>query len=292
MDNNWIFFENERYFIVLEKFRFRGKYDSSYSLLYVSSTGFFPNALTHSCLRPNGASTWQLIYCIAGKGFVSLNNSDPLPVGKGQLIFLPPNIPHHYYASNDEPWSVYWIHFNGVLATNLLKQPKLQGAFHLLSPGYEIIEQLFEECFYVLKRKYSFTDYVYLCQIVSHMLGSVSYFASEAGVKGKGEIAVNTAIAYMKEKLYETLTLEELISHTRYSSSYLLQLFKKITQSSPMNYYRHMKIQAASKDIFFTQLPINEIAAKYGFTDPLYFSRLFKKTMSMSPTEYRNRKAL
>ena len=37
-----------------------------------------------------------------------------------------------------------------------------------------------------------------------------------------------------------------------------------------------------------TDMNINQIAAKLGFDDTYYFSRLFNKIMGMPPTAYRN----
>ena len=36
-----------------------------------------------------------------------------------------------------------------------------------------------------------------------------------------------------------------------------------------------------------SRLPISAVAASVGFEDPLYFSRVFRRQMGLSPTEYR-----
>ena len=36
-----------------------------------------------------------------------------------------------------------------------------------------------------------------------------------------------------------------------------------------------------------SDMQINQISYKVGFEDPLYFSRMFSKTMKLSPKEYR-----
>ncbi|RRJ64848.1 AraC family transcriptional regulator [Paenibacillus oralis] len=49
-----------------------------------------------------------------------------------------------------------------------------------------------------------------------------------------------------------------------------------------------MKLQAASRELYFSKVPIKDIAMSYGFEDPLYFSRLFRKTFGLSPNQFRN----
>jgi AraC-like DNA-binding protein len=56
-----------------------------------------------------------------------------------------------------------------------------------------------------------------------------------------------------------------------------------------MVYFNHLKMQRACQLLQFTGLRIKEIAAEFGFEDPYYFSRLFTKTMGVSPTDYRNK---
>ncbi|MDR0449883.1 MAG: helix-turn-helix transcriptional regulator, partial [Treponema sp.] len=62
----------------------------------------------------------------------------------------------------------------------------------------------------------------------------------------------------------------------------------QFTGYAPMEYFLRLKIQAAARDIFFSDSLIQDIAAIYGIEDPYYFSRLFKRIMGVSPRQYRN----
>jgi AraC-like DNA-binding protein len=69
----------------------------------------------------------------------------------------------------------------------------------------------------------------------------------------------------------------------------LTNLFKHATGLAPIEYFLRTKIYAASQDLYFSKLPVQDIAGAYGIEDPYYFSRLFKKIMGLSPKNYRNR---
>lgn len=281
-------FKNERLFVV-PGFYYQNMDEEALCVnCYVTSIGYFPSALHHYRERPHGLEDFLLMYCVGGEGLVQIAQNPKYPLKQGQIALLPPDTAHLYYASKNNPWSIYWIHLNGKQIAKLWERGYLGESKYLLSSGCVLLETLFNECFQMMKQKYTEKDYFYLCQIVSHILGVVCNFVTETVTTEKGENAVETAIAYMKQNLHRTIALEELSGLTHYSSSHLNQLFQRIKQSSPIEYFIQMKLQAASRELYFSKLPIKDIALNYGFDDPLYFSRLFRKTFGVSPNAFRN----
>ncbi|MFV0401714.1 MAG: helix-turn-helix domain-containing protein [Oscillospiraceae bacterium] len=281
-------FRNERLFVVPSDFLQTMLDDPLFSMLYVTDIGYFPSALHHYLKRPQGCPTWLIIYCNDGEGSIQVGGGKPFSLGIGQVAFLPPNTPHEYRASSENPWSIYWVHVSGFQTLKALVPDHLRGALNLQAAGCELLESLFAECFEIMKNKYTFDNYFYLSQIVSHMLASITHYVTDVGSNSRGETAVRDIIHYMKENLHRNLTLTELARKTPYSASSLQLLFRRYTQSSPIDYFLRMKIQAASKEIYFTSRPVKDIALAYGYRDPLYFSRVFKQIMGLSPREYRN----
>ncbi|MDR2376017.1 MAG: helix-turn-helix transcriptional regulator, partial [Treponema sp.] len=64
-------------------------------------------------------------------------------------------------------------------------------------------------------------------------------------------------------------------------------LFKHTTGYAPIEFFLRTKIQASARDLYFSNLPVRDIALSYGIEDPYYFSRLFKKIMGISPLKFR-----
>ncbi|HNW55438.1 MAG TPA: helix-turn-helix transcriptional regulator, partial [Bacteroidales bacterium] len=60
------------------------------------------------------------------------------------------------------------------------------------------------------------------------------------------------------------------------------------TGHSPIDYFIQPKIQRSCRYLDNTVLSIADVAREIGFDDQFYFSRQFRKVMSMSPREYRN----
>lgn len=101
----------------------------------------------------------------------------------------------------------------------------------------------------------------------------------------------STKVTELKEviesHLYSNLTIEELAKLSNLSLSSFKRSFKKEYDDSPKNYLVTKKIGKAKELLRLSKMPISEIAYEVGFNDPLYFSRIFKKKIGVTPTTFR-----
>lgn len=98
---------------------------------------------------------------------------------------------------------------------------------------------------------------------------------------------VMQAIRYMEREYREEVTLNKLSVHVKLSANYLGALFKKETGFSPIEYLIQYRIAKAKELISETDHRTYEIAEQVGISDYSYFSRMFKKMVGKSPSEYR-----
>ena len=71
------------------------------------------------------------------------------------------------------------------------------------------------------------------------------------------------------------------------SISWFIRNFKEYTGSTPAQYLLSLRISNAQTLLESTSYNITEIANIVGYDNPLYFSRIFKKQIGMSPSEFR-----
>lgn len=92
---------------------------------------------------------------------------------------------------------------------------------------------------------------------------------------------------YIQGHFAENLLLEEIVSVADLSYSYGSSMFKKETGITITQYLTQVRMEEAQRLIRETNLTINEVACKVGYTDTRYFSKLFIKTVGIKPVDYR-----
>lgn len=256
---------------------------------FVTDIGFFPNAQYHYRERENDCNSYIIIFCSNGKGFFSLNGGEKRTVTKGQILIIPPNTPHCYGSLADTPWSIYWMHLSGKSVSDLFSSSDYNSMIvDIPLPSQAKFIELFEEVYINLEYNLNLQSPVYLSKIVEHIIGLIYDSFNKSSYPTKTNSTVEVAISYMSQHLRENITLDDLCKNTGFSRPHLNNIFKKATGFSPVTYFLHLKIRSCCKYLDFTDLSIKEISDKFGFSDPYYFSRLFKKVMGESPRKYRN----
>jgi AraC-like DNA-binding protein len=97
---------------------------------------------------------------------------------------------------------------------------------------------------------------------------------------------VQQLIAYMKNHLSSTLSLDDLCKEVHLGKSRLKEIFQAQTGTGALDYFKQLKIEESKSMIREQQYNFTEIAGILGYTSIHYFSRDFKKTAGMSPSEY------
>ncbi|MCZ7646375.1 MAG: PocR ligand-binding domain-containing protein [Planctomycetota bacterium] len=100
---------------------------------------------------------------------------------------------------------------------------------------------------------------------------------------------VARAMALMVEHLAEPLSLEEIARHVHLSPSRLSHLFTQQEGESFRDRLLRLRIERAKALLGSTPLPVHEVAARVGYADPNFFSRIFSEKAGLSPREYRRK---
>ena len=94
------------------------------------------------------------------------------------------------------------------------------------------------------------------------------------------------AIRYFENNYMNDIYITDLAKTLGIESSYLSKLFKKQVGCSPIEYLTKVRIDKAKQLLKFPPYSIKNVAKAVGFSDPLYFSKIFKHYTGLNPTEF------
>lgn len=98
--------------------------------------------------------------------------------------------------------------------------------------------------------------------------------------------AFDRVVAYVEAHLTDPLNLDTICRETGYSCTYIQNIFKEKTGRSVMEYYKIIKLEKAKELIREGDYTFTQIAAILNYSSIHYFSKVFKKYLGMTPTEY------
>lgn len=254
---------------------------------YITDMGYYPKAGHHFRIRKKGAGEYIFIYCTEGEGWLKMRGKETR-VLPNHFFIIPKNTAHNYGAIDDNPWSIYWMHFDGLVAQNLFERYYSISQLTHTTPFDNTRIKLFNQIFEILKINYTESQMEYANILGLNFLSSF-VFSNSNGLPSNNDHdnLVDSIITYLNQNLDKSLNSKDIAKTFNYSPSYIFTLFKKRTGYSLIHFFNLKKIQKACEYINYTELSIKEVSFKLGFQDPLYFSRIFKKYMGVSPKAYR-----
>ncbi|MCR4739495.1 MAG: response regulator [Lachnospiraceae bacterium] len=100
---------------------------------------------------------------------------------------------------------------------------------------------------------------------------------------------VKQALQYIEDNVEKDISLNEISERLNISSYYFSKLFKEETKEGFIEYLTKRRVEKAKDMLKDPSKSIKEVGSACGYSDPNYFSRIFKKATGMTPTEYKER---
>jgi two-component system, response regulator YesN len=166
---------------------------------------------------------------------------------------------------------------------------------------FRFYEQLF---FAAKKRKAAISvidgDYAYFWQELSRMetLHDItqyfhtlinSYF-SAIGVDISMGFAMQEVIDYIKSNFRDqNLSIKKIAEYSHYDYYYLCSLFKKSTNMTLNDFIAKMRVEKAIDLLKDRHIRLHDVTSMVGYSDPSYFTKLFRKHVGVTPSEFREK---
>lgn len=225
-----------------------------------------------------------LHYVVSGKGVFQ---GQPFDKNCGYLVV--PGELEIITADEEEPYESYWVIFKGSLAPEIIKLCGLKKSCHVFPfEKNEECAKILHSAVFDIKAS---NDYAESFELQSAFNRLIAIHTNENSVFSNTVNFTARDLAMIFEKNYQQdLRINELAESFHYSRNHLYSIFKNEYGISPQDYLINLRIEKAKQLLSRedVSLTVKEVAYAVGFRDQLYFSKLFKKKMGVSPMEFRN----
>lgn len=255
---------------------------------YPLAFGYYPAASGHQMSRPE-PQDYLVIYCVDGAALMESAGTH-MQVQRGDLLLLPAGQAHRYQADSDHPWSLYWMHLHGTDLAALFQQLDPSGSGRLKLGLHEQLVSDFRALLSVVASGYHSANLLHATSVCRSILTYAALLGSRAQQRSD-DLDIEALHHFMQQNLDRRLTLNELAAAAGATSPWqFIRRYRVASGQTPMQAFLHRKITRACYLLEVSDLPVAEVARQFGFDDPYYFSRIFKKITGISPAHYRRQR--
>jgi len=267
---------------------------------------FYANSLTNHLLlnhsrieKPHKHNFYAVFMFTEGLGIheIDFHQYDVKP---GSIFFLYPGQTHSWELSDDIEGYVLFhtqdFYEMGYVNNSLRDFPFFESNYsdkciYLNSDKIEMVERLFESIYLESQKEewkkkalilsYLTQIYIYLNRFVEHQ-STINFtnLRHYQTIFSKFEKLVDTHFS-------ETKSASEYAGFMNITQKHLNRIVKSITNKTTTELITERIILEAKRQLLYTDETLNEIALKLGFTDYTYFSRLFKKQVKITASDFR-----
>ncbi len=137
----------------------------------------------------------------------------------------------------------------------------------------------------VLERIYAAQSHEELSRALGVMLSALR--TPKENVDETASLTVNRAKTLIHEFYHTGITLEEIADQLNLTPEYLGTLFREKTGTHFTAYIKNHRTNKAKALLIGTEMKLSEIAQSVGYSDPKYFSKVFKESIGQLPSQYR-----
>lgn len=251
--------------------------------LFVNSTGYVKTEQPY--MTSQQRSDWFLQLMDVGQ-----MRSDKADVLKaGQFIIRSPDRMYRYGLGEEVVRGFYWVHFTGHYVETLLAQHQIESdrIYTLREETLQGLHQEFQRIFreFMLRRSGYEQMAAALLLVILVRLGRG--IATDLSADTDMRKRLETSVSYIHSHYTEQLSVPELAKMEHLSESRYRELFRLAFGTPPGDYIIGLRMARACELLQSTDLSVAQIGEICGYSDVLYFSRLFHKKQKVAPLAYR-----
>lgn len=272
----------------------------------------FPMLISEEMLSKysSGSFLWhwhkeiEFTLILSGNMFYQVNE-ETYYLSKGEALFGNSNTLHtgrmdkhkdcRYLSVTFDPKIIYG--YEGSLIQNKYINPLQKDTtfsalhFDLSMPWHkEVVEYLWQ--LYALKEQDAYLKeldiQLLLLKIWRLLISNRPHTAKEIKKQDEQNVRrIKQILSYIETKYSEKIELEDIARHINLCKSECCRLFKRYMGISLFEYIIEYRIEKSLPFVTAADISVTEAAFRVGFSDPNYYSKVFRKLKGCSPTKYR-----
>jgi AraC-like DNA-binding protein/quercetin dioxygenase-like cupin family protein len=254
--------------------------------LRVFSCGIFVEARGHRWER-DGLPEGILIYCTEGNGHYRQEDRE-YEVQPGDLLYCPPRTHHGYWADAEHPWTIHWMHLSGDLL------PRYESLLGLIERGPVRHIGLHDDIIAGFTRLVTHpplssadaSQWFCVQANAVTILGHIAALPHNISDIAAAYVPIQKAIALMRASLDQPFDLPRFAHEAGYGIRHFTRQFRRVAGLPPGDWFIQQKMRRARELLTLPNIRVKGVAARLGYTDPLYFSRVFKRIVGLPPEAY------
>lgn len=274
-------------------------------MLKIQDLGF--HVIKSLYTHPNRKLDWDVFLYVSDGKMEVWEEDQEYVVDKGQFLFLKSGLHHWGEPKTPAGTSWYWVHFSSdkhdmiyqELNMNLkscqqhsISKEEYSKLIMLPKQGSAINPKMLEKKLDKMVSLFNSTDpFRAVTLSLQAMDLFLATFKETIGTSPltKSDHTVQKIINYLERKNSYYTDSKELAACTMMNYSYLCEVFKMKTGNTIHAYNSQIFIDKAIRMMRDSSLNVSEISELLGFSNPFYFSRVFRKVTGYTPSEYMSR---
>ena len=228
---------------------------------------------------------YALVYLTGGQGRFKGHDSAWRRVAAGDVFVLFPGIRHDYHPSPETGWTERWVCFNGEMANRWCMGDLLSVDTPVLHVGvHDELSSAFDRLLEIGQSNPPFANQIQ-SGITMEILALIQ--KSHRNRVNRSRLpapVIQSALGYIGTNWSREIDFEILAKKMGVGYRHFRRLFQEATGVAPHQYLLNLRLNHAKR--LLGTWPVSEVARRVGFNDPLYFSRIFKKKVGVSPKRW------
>jgi len=110
---------------------------------------------------------------------------------------------------------------------------------------------------------------------------------SEITITRTDEVFLDNIMKIIGERLFDSdFKIEDIYTEVGMSRSQFFRKIKALTDQTAGDFVKSLRLKKAAELLLNQGIRVSDVCYEVGFTDPKYFTKVFKKHFGMSPTDY------